>query len=58
MISGTFNTTLTVLISIDIFVIDNNIKNDRNTCKSKRKDYNLAVEQQKIIRKSIRAAIA
>ena len=43
MILGTFNTTLMVLISIDTFLINNNIRNGGDANKSKQKDYYLAV---------------
>lgn len=43
MISDNSNKTLTVLINIDVFLINNNIKNNEKACKSKQKDYNLVV---------------
>lgn len=57
MISGTFNITLIVLISIDVFFINDNIGNGRDTYRSKQKDHNLAVEQQETIKRSIGGAV-
>lgn len=57
MIQDISNTTFIIPISIDIFLINNNIGNNKNAYKSKQKDYNLAMEWQKITKKSIRDAI-
>lgn len=51
MILDTSSITLTVLININTFLINTNIKNSGNTSKNKRKDYNLAERQQKNTRK-------
>ena len=58
MIPGTSNTTLTVLISIDASLIDDNIGNGGDACKSERKDHNLAVGQQRTIGRSAGGAVA
>lgn len=44
MISNTFNIILKVLININFFLIDNNIKSNQNAYKNKQKVYNLAVK--------------
>lgn len=44
MILDTFNISFIILINIDTFLIDNNIENNKNICRSKQKDYNLAIE--------------
>lgn len=49
MISGTFNITLLVSICINTVLINNNIGNDKNANKNKRKNYNLAMGKQKTI---------
>lgn len=58
MIPGTSDTTLTVLISIDAFSIDNNMGNGGDANKNKRNDHNLAVRQQETIGKSVRGVVA
>lgn len=58
MILGIFDTTLTVPININFFLIDDNIRNSKDICKSKQKDYNLAMEEQKTIKKSAGGAVA
>lgn len=58
MIPGTFNTTLIVSINFDIFLVDNNIKSGKNACISKQNEHNLAVGQQKTIKKSAKSAVA
>lgn len=57
MIPGIFNIIVKVLISIDTFLIYDNIENGKNTCRNKRKDYNLAIGQQETINKSARVAV-
>ena len=58
MIPGTSDTTLTVLISIDTFLINDNIGNGGDACKSKQKDHNLAVGRQETIARSAGGAVA
>lgn len=58
IILGIFDINLTVLINIDAFLIDHNIGNSGDTCKSKQKDYNLAIGQQKNKKRSAKDAVA
>lgn len=58
MILSTSNITFIVRINIDDFLINDNIGNSKNACRSKQKDYDLAVERQKMIEKSVRDALA
>lgn len=45
MILDNFNTTFIVSINIDIFLINDKIKKDKNTYKSKQKDNNFTARQ-------------
>ena len=58
MIPGTFNKTITVPISIDASLIDDNIGNNGDACRSEWKDHNLTMGQQGTIRRSAGGAIA
>lgn len=58
MIPDTSDITLIVSISIDTSLIDNNIGNGGNACKSKRKDHNLAVGQEGTIERSAGGTLA
>lgn len=43
MILGIFAKSFTVTLNINIFLIDKNIRNNENTYKSKKKNFNLVV---------------